>query len=91
MKQNVSKVFDHMTRGSCIPINFVKSGDDYSSPVYNIRTGTYIDSDRPIRHTWLVKVLICRVGNIRVKRGRCEEWITICIRIIIIVIHITNI
>ena len=43
---------------------------------------------RPIRHTWLVKVMICRVGNIRVERGQGEIWITICIWIIVIIIHI---
>jgi len=25
---------------------------------------------RPTQHAWLVKVMICLVGNIRVKRGR---------------------
>ena len=45
---------------------------------------------RPIWHTWLVKILKYRVGNIRVQRGRAEVWITICIEIIVIVIHITK-
>jgi len=39
-------VVDNMTRGSCIPIDYVKSGDDYSSLVYNIRIRAYIDSDK---------------------------------------------
>jgi len=39
MKVEVGKVFDHMTRGSCIPTDSVKSGDDYSSLVHNIWTG----------------------------------------------------
>jgi len=34
---------DHMTRGSCIPTNSVKSGDDCSSLVYNIGTGADIE------------------------------------------------
>ena len=68
-KLDVGKVVDNMTRGSYIPIDSLKSSDDYSSLVHNIGTGTYIRI-RPIWHTWLVKVMICRVGNIRVKRGR---------------------
>jgi len=32
----------------------------------------------------------CWVGNIQVKRGRGEVWITICIGIIIIEIHNTK-
>ena len=58
-----------MTRGSCIPTDSVKSEDDgysseddgYSSLVHNIETGAYIDLDRSIWHTWLVKVMKCRV------------------------------
>jgi len=34
--------------------------------------------------------MICQVGNIQVKRGRGEVWITICIGIIVIIIHITK-
>ena len=41
MKQDVGKVVDHMTRGSCIPTDSVKSGDDYSSLVHNIETVDY--------------------------------------------------
>ena len=44
---------------------------------------------RPIWHTWLVKVMICRVGN-RVKRGWDEIWITIKIEKIIVINHITQ-
>ena len=58
-----------MTRWSCIPIDSVKSSDDYSSFIHNIKAGAYIDSDKT-NPTYLVKVMICRVGNIRVKRGR---------------------
>jgi len=46
MKLDVGKVFDHMIRESRIPTNSVKSGDDCSSFIYNIGTGTYIDSDK---------------------------------------------
>ena len=54
MKLDVGKVFDHMTWGSCIPTDSVKSGDDYSSLTHSIETRAYIDSDRPILHTgWL--------------------------------------
>ena len=44
---------------------------------------------RPIRHTRLVKVMICRVGNIR-KRDRDVTWITIKIEKIVVIIHITQ-
>ena len=53
MKLDVGKVVDHMTQGSCIPTDSVKSEDDCSSPFYNVRTGTYIDSDK-INLTYLV-------------------------------------
>ena len=46
MKLDVGKVFGHMTQGSCIPTDSMKSGDDYSSLVYNIETGAYIDLDK---------------------------------------------
>jgi len=83
-------VVDNMTRENCIPIDSVKSGGDCSSLVHNIGNGAFIDSIRPIRYTWLIKVMICWVGDIQVKRGRGEVWITICIRIIVIIIHITK-
>jgi len=35
-----------MTGESCIPIDSVKSSDDCSSLIHNIRTGAYIDSDK---------------------------------------------
>ena len=44
---------------------------------------------RPIRHTRFVKVMICRVGNIR-KRGRSVIWITIKFEKIIVISHITQ-
>jgi len=46
MKLDVGKVVDNMTRGSCIPIDSVKSSDDYSSHVHCIRTGACNDSDK---------------------------------------------
>ena len=45
MKLNVGKVVDYMTRGSCIPTDSVKSGDDCSSLVHSIGTGACNDSD----------------------------------------------
>ena len=44
---------------------------------------------RLIRHTRLVKVMICQVGNIQ-KRGRGVTWITIKIEKIIVISHITQ-
>ena len=46
MKLDVVKVVDNMTRGSCIPIDSVKSSDNYFSLIHSIGTGTYIDSDK---------------------------------------------
>ena len=46
MELDVAKVFNHMTWGSCIPTDSVKSGDDCFSLVHNIGTGEYIDSDK---------------------------------------------
>jgi len=44
---NFGKIIDNMTRGSCIPTDSVKSGDDdYSSLVHNIGIRTYVDSDK---------------------------------------------
>ena len=39
MKVDVGKVSDHMTRGSCIPTDSVKSGDNCSSLAHSIETG----------------------------------------------------
>jgi len=44
MKLDVGKIVDHMTRGSCIPFDSVKRGDDYSSLVHG--TGAYTDLDK---------------------------------------------
>ena len=84
----VGKVVEHNTRGSCIPTDSMKSGDDYSSLVHSIGTGACIDSDK-INSAYLVEAMICRVGNIRVERGRDVIWITIKIRKIIVISHIT--
>ena len=48
MKQDVGKMVDFMTRESCIPTDSMKSGDDCSSPVHNIRTGHILIRIRPI-------------------------------------------
>jgi len=74
MKLNVGKVVNHMTRDSYIPIDFVKSRDDYSNFVHNIGIGHVLSQIRPTRHTWLVKsflvkVMPCRVDVIQAKRG----------------------
>ena len=56
-----------------------------------IRLGAWVTliRIRPIRHTRLVKVMICRVGNIR-KKGWCVIWITIKIEKIVAISHITQ-
>ena len=53
MKLDVGKVVNCMTRVSYIPTDSVKSGDDCSSPVHNIRTEAYIDSDK-INQAYLI-------------------------------------
>ena len=80
-------VVDKMTQGSCIPIDSVKSSDDYSNLVHSIGIGSCIDSDKT-NLTHLVEVMICRVGNIRVKRGRGVIWIIIKIKKIVVISHI---
>ena len=47
MKLDVGKVFDHNTRGSCIPTDSVKNGDDYFSLVHSIGTGAHIELENP--------------------------------------------
>jgi len=44
---------DNMTRGSCITIDSVKSGNNYSNLVHNTEIGDNIDSDK-INPTYLV-------------------------------------
>ena len=46
MKLDVGKVVNNMTRGSCIPIDSMKSSDDYSSLIHSMGTGAYITSDK---------------------------------------------
>ena len=46
MKLDVGKVVDNITRRSCIPIDSVKSSNDYFSLVPSIGTGACIDSDK---------------------------------------------
>ena len=70
MKMDVGKMVDNMTRGSCIPIDYMKNSDDYSCLVQVLGLGHVLIRIRPIRYTRLVKVMICRIGNIRVKRGQ---------------------
>ena len=43
---DVSKIFNYMTQGSCIPTDSVKCGDDCFSLIHNIENGAYIDSDK---------------------------------------------
>ena len=45
-KLSVGKVVDSKTRGSCIPTDSVKSGDDYSILVHSTGIGAYIESDK---------------------------------------------
>jgi len=78
-----------MTQRSCIPIGSMKSSDDNSVLFIVLRLGHVLIRIRPIQHTRLVKVIICRVGNIR-KRGLGVTWITIKIRKIIVISHITQ-
>jgi len=46
MKLFVGEVVDGKTRGSCIPTDSVKSGDDCLILVHNTGIGAYIDSDK---------------------------------------------
>ena len=46
MKLDVGKVVDHNTRGSCIPTDSVKSGDDHPNLVHNTGAGAYTNSDK---------------------------------------------
>ena len=68
----------------------MRSIDDYFNSFHEIEVGVCVDSERPTRHAWLVKIMICRVGNIQFKRGRGVIWITIKIGKIIVIRHITQ-
>ena len=46
MTMIVGKVIDNMARRNCIPIDSVKSRDDYSDFVHNLRIGACIESDK---------------------------------------------
>jgi len=46
MKLFVSKVVDSKTRGSCIPTDSVKSGDEYPILVHNTGIVAYTNSDK---------------------------------------------
>jgi len=46
MKLFGCKVIDYETRGSCIPTDSVKTGDDYLNLIHNTGIGAYIDSDK---------------------------------------------
>ena len=67
MKLDVGKVVDHNTRGSCIPTDSMKSGDDYSSLVHSIGTGAHIESDNPNLAYTVGSCCNSRVEVIRVK------------------------
>ena len=69
MMLDVGKVVDNMTQGSCIPIDPVKSSMIIPFLFIVLGLGHVLIRIRSIRHTRLVKVIICRVGNIR-KRGQ---------------------
>ena len=82
-------VVDHMTRGNCIPIDSVKSIDIVSVFFIILGVEHVLIRIRSIRHTWLVKIMIYRVGKIR-KSGRGVTWITIKIEKIVVISHITQ-
>jgi len=46
IKLFVGKVINSKTRGSCIPTDSVKSGDDYPILIHYTGIGAYIDSDK---------------------------------------------
>jgi len=46
MKLFVSKVVDSKTRGSCIPTDSVKSGDNCPILIHSTGIRAYIDSDK---------------------------------------------
>ena len=57
MKLFVGKVVDSKTRGSCIPTDSVKSGDDCPFLFKVLGLGYILIRIRPIWNTWLVKVI----------------------------------
>ena len=77
-----------MTRGSYIPIDSVKNSDDYPVLFIVLGVGHVLIRIRLIWHTRLVKIMICRVNNIR-KRGQGVTLITIKVEKIVVMSHIT--
>ena len=61
-----------MTWESGIPTDSVKSGDDHPNLIHNVGVGACTDSDKTNLVYLVVKIIKCRVGNIRIKRDRCE-------------------
>ena len=55
----VRKVVHNLARERCIPIDSVKSRDDYLNFVHTLEIGAYIDSDKTNPAYLLVKVMLC--------------------------------
>ena len=83
------KLVENWTRRRWIPIDSVKSWNYFGIMVIRLGAWVILIRIRPIRHTRLVKVMICQIGNIR-KRGWCVIWIIIKIEKIIVISHITQ-
>ena len=64
MKLVVCKVVDHITRGSCIPTDLRGEILIVSVLFIILRLGHMLIQIKLIRHTWLVTVMKCRVGDI---------------------------
>ena len=81
---NVGMVDDNMTRESCIPIDSVKSSEDYSILFHNIGIGALLIRIRPIRHTRLVG------WKYPSQKRSGVIWIIIKIEKIVVISHITQ-
>ena len=46
MKMKVGKVVHNMAQGCCIPIDSVRSRDNYFNSFHEIEVGTYVVSDK---------------------------------------------
>jgi len=68
MKLNVGRMVDNMIQEMCIPTDSVKSEDVCSDLVHNMGLGYMLSKIKTIMHTWLVKVIKCQVGDIRIKK-----------------------
>jgi len=75
MKLNVGKVVDKMTRGVVSPLTRWRMVMTIPSLTIILGLGHMLSQIKPIQHTWLVKVMQCRVSDIWVKRGQGEIWI----------------